>query len=68
MRQVRPQFSFYEKKEDRNTPFCTVEFTNGKLIQCRTIYNREAPEDVQKYMKKIEKHYQEEIEKEREAV
>ena len=59
---------FLRKKEDRNTPFCTVEFTNGKLIQCRTIYNREAPEDVQKYMKKIEKHYQEEIEKEREAV
>lgn len=48
---------FLRKKEEPGKPFCTVEFRNGKMIQCRTIYNGHAPEDAMKYMKKIEEHY-----------
>lgn len=52
---------FLRKKEDPDTPFCTVEFQSGKLIQCRTIYNGDAPEEAKKYMKKIEAHYEKEM-------
>ena len=52
---------FLRKKEDMDTPFCTVEFQSGKLIQCRTIYNGDAPEEAKKYMKKIEAHYEKEM-------
>ena len=48
---------FLRRKEEPKKPFCTVEFKDGKLIQCRTKYNRDAPEDAMKYMEKIEKHY-----------
>lgn len=48
---------FLRKKEEPEKPLCTVEFNKGKLVQCRTKYNGQAPEDVMKYMKKIEKHY-----------
>lgn len=60
---------FLRMKEDRNTPFCTVEFTNGRMKQCRTIYNRDAPEDAMKFMEKIEEHYMRiTLEREREVV
>ena len=48
---------FLRKKEEPEKPLCTVEFNEGKLVQCRTKYNGQAPEDVMKYMKKIEEHY-----------
>ena len=50
---------FVRRKEEPDIPFCTVEFKNGKLIQCRTAYNREAPQDVMKYMEQISRHYKE---------
>lgn len=53
---------FVRKKEEPEKPFCTVEFTNGKLIQCRTAYNGAAPDDVEEYMKQIEEHYRKEKE------
>ena len=49
---------FLRKKEEPKKPFCTVEFTNGKLRQCRTACNREAPQEVMKVMKQIECNYQ----------
>lgn len=49
---------FLRKKEEPEKPFCTVEFRDGKLIQCRTIYNGSAPEDAMKYMKELEKYYE----------
>lgn len=48
---------FLRKKEEPEKPFCTVEFNEGKLVQCRSKYNGPAPEDAMKYMKKIEEHY-----------
>lgn len=48
---------FLRKKEEPEKPLCTVEFNKGKLVQCRAKYNRTAPEDAMKYMKKIEEHY-----------
>ena len=50
---------FVRRKGEPDIPFCTVEFKNGKLIQCRTAYNREAPQDVMKYMEQISRHYKE---------
>ena len=50
---------FVRKKEEPDTPFCTVEFKKEKMIQCRTAYNKDAPEDVMKYMKQISRHYEE---------
>jgi len=49
---------FLRKKEEPEKPFCTVEFKNGKLIQCRTKFNNDAPEEAMKYMEKIEKYYE----------
>ena len=49
---------FLRKREKPEQPFCTVEFRNGKMIQCRTIYNGLAPEDAMEYMKKIEQHFE----------
>lgn len=48
---------FLREKENVNTPFCTVEFRDGNLIQCRTKYNGPAPEDAQKYMERIAHNY-----------
>lgn len=58
---------FLRKKEDVKTPFCTVEFNNGKLIQCRTIYNGGAPDEAMKYMDEIAENYAAIIEKQMEA-
>ena len=49
---------FLRRKENQDKPFCTVEFNNGTLIQCRTIYNKDAPEDARKYMEEVARHYQ----------
>lgn len=54
---------FLRKKEEPEKPFCTAEFTNGKLRQCRTACNKEAPENVMKIMKQIESNYQKAITK-----
>lgn len=48
---------FLREKENVEIPFCTVEFRDGKLIQCRTKYNAPAPEDAQKYMERIAENY-----------
>ena len=48
---------FLRKKEEPEKPLCTVEFNEGKLVQCRSKYNGTATEDVMKYMKKIVEHY-----------
>lgn len=48
---------FLRRKEEPETPFCTVEFKGEKLIQCRIAYNRDAPEDVQQLMQKIGENY-----------
>lgn len=58
MVQEKTTVFFLRKKEEPDTPYCTVEFTNGKLQQCRTACNREAPENVMKLMKQIESNYQ----------
>ncbi len=46
---------FIRKREAPNRPFCTVEIRNsaGKftIIQNRTEYNKEAPEDAKEFMK-----------------
>lgn len=61
MVQEKTTVFFLRKKEEPETPYCTVEFTNGKLQQCRTACNREAPENVMKLMKQIESNYQKAI-------
>lgn len=48
---------FLRKKEEPETPYATVEFNRGKLVQCRIAFNKDAPPEAQKYMKQIEKHY-----------
>ena len=58
---------FLRKKKDVNTPFCTVEFKNGVLIQCRTIYNGGAPDEAMKYMDKIAENYKSIVSKKLEA-
>lgn len=57
MIQEQTTIFFLRKKEEPEKPFCTVEFTNGKLRQCRTACNKEAPENVMKIMKQIERNY-----------
>ena len=57
MRKRQNNSFFLRKKEEPEKPFCTVEFNEGKLVQCRSKYNGPAPEDAMKYMKKIEEHY-----------
>lgn len=52
---------FLRRKEEPDTPFCTVEFVGGKLIQCRTSCNKDAPEEVGKLMEQITKNYQKAI-------
>ena len=54
---------FVRRAEEIDKPFATVEFKDGKLIQCRTAYNKDAPEDVMKYMHRIEEHYRQATEK-----
>lgn len=48
---------FLREKENVDIPFCTVEFRDGKLIQCRTKYNGTAPEEALKYMEHIAENY-----------
>lgn len=48
---------FLRRKEEPEKPFCTVEFNDGKMKQCRTKYNHDAPADVIEYMGKIEENY-----------
>ncbi len=54
---------FVRRAEEIDKPFATVEFKDGKLIQCRMAYNKDAPEDVMKYMHRIEEHYKQAKEK-----
>lgn len=54
---------FVRRAEEIDKPFATVEFKDGKLIQCRIAYNKDAPEDVMKYMHRIEEHYKQAKEK-----
>ena len=54
---------FVRRAEEIDKPFATVEFKDGKLIQCSTAYNKDAPEDVMKYMWRIEEHYRQATEK-----
>ena len=61
MVQEKTTVFFLRKKEEPETPYCTVEFTNGKLQQCRIACNREAPGNVMKLMKQIESNYQKAI-------
>lgn len=49
---------FIRKKQEPDKSFCTVEVIkniDGKMIvmQNRTVYNREAPEDVKEFLKKV---------------
>lgn len=61
---------FLRKKEDPETPFCTVEFKRNRCVQCRMIYNRDAEQDAWEYMKKLEQHLldQEQREEEKMAI
>lgn len=52
---------FLRHIEEPKEPFCTVEFTNGELIQCRTKFNKDAPEDAMEFMKVIKANYEKEI-------
>ena len=63
MVQEKTTIFFLRKKEEPKKPFCTVEFTNGKLQQCRTACNLEAPQEVMKVMEQIEHNYQKAITK-----
>lgn len=51
---------FLRRKGELDKPFCTVEFENEKLIQCRIIYNKEAPVEAQEFMKVIARNYSKE--------
>ena len=52
-----------EKKEEPEKAFCTVEMRGSEIRQCRTIYNREAPEDAMKFMKKVAREAEKRIAK-----
>lgn len=52
---------FLRRRNEVNKPFCTVEFRNGKMIQCRIAYNNNAPDDVMKIMERISKTYEKEL-------
>lgn len=54
---------FLRKKEDPETPYCTVEFQRNKCIQCRMIYNREADKEAWEYMHNLEQYLVEQEEK-----
>lgn len=54
---------FFRYKENEKEPFCTIEFKGDKLIQCRTKYNQDAPEEVMQFMKKISSNYIKEMNK-----
>lgn len=47
---------FLRRKENPETPFCTVEFNNNKCVQCRMIYNRDAEKAAWDYMHRLEQH------------
>lgn len=55
---------FLRKKEDLDKSFCTVEIQGTKLIQCRSVYNKDAPEPAMKFMKKYLKQMKKKLEKE----
>ena len=52
---------FLRKKEEPEKAFCTVEMKGSQIKQCRTIYNRDAPEDAMKFMKKVAKEAEKRI-------
>lgn len=54
---------FLRRSETPHEPFCTVEFKDGKCIQCRIKNNQNAPDDVMKLMERISKTYQKEMKK-----
>lgn len=54
---------FLRKKEEPEKAFCTVEMRGSEIRQCRTIYNREAPEDAMKFMKKVAREAEKRIAK-----
>ena len=53
---------FVRNADEPDKPYATVEFKEGRLMQCRTAYNRNAPEDVMKYMDRIADHYRQAVE------
>lgn len=52
---------FLRHTNEPKEPFCTVEFTNGELIQCRTKFNKDAPEEAMEFMKVIKANYDKEM-------
>ena len=48
---------FLREKTNLKKPFCTVEFREGICWQCRTKYNKEAPDEAMKAMKQITDNY-----------
>lgn len=52
---------FLRKKEEPEKAFCTVEMKGSEIKQCRTIYNRDAPEEAMKFMKKVAKEAEKRI-------
>ena len=53
---------FVRNADEPDKPYATVEFDEGRLVQCRIAYNRDAPEDVMKYMDRIADHYRRAVE------
>ena len=56
---------FLREKKDIQKSYCTVEIKGIELIQCRTAYNKDAPEDVMKFMQKYLKVLEKRLEKDK---
>lgn len=53
---------FVRNADEPDKPYATVEFDEGRLVQCRIAYNRNAPADVMEYIDRIAEHYRRAIE------
>lgn len=54
---------FLRKKEEPEKAFCTVEMRGSEIVQCRTIFNGNAPEDAMRFMKKVAREAEKRIAK-----
>lgn len=53
---------FVRKKEEKDTPYYTLELApDGRIVQCRGIYNHKATEEIENFINEVSKKFKKEM-------